>query len=124
MFKKESCSWSKDDCKAFKISFLGALAAIVLVMIVCGLFAKMHGMKWMGKKMDGRMDFARYEMQKGMPNPMMLEKLGMTQEELDMEIESGKTMIQIMEENGMEMRMCKRGKECPMMDNSKNLVGS
>ena len=114
MFNKE-CKWSSDCCKAFKVSFLGALAAILLVMLVCALFGRMHGIKWMGKKMDCRMDYDKMQMHKEMPkmNPdMMLEKLEMSQEELDSALESGKTISELMEEKGVELRMCSKGKEC------------
>ena len=103
--------------KAVGHSFVGALAAILLVVLIASLSRGMH----MGKKMWDR---DVYGMRKGMPmmsemhkmgGMMMLEKLGMSQEELQAELDAGKTMQQIAEEKGIELPcMIEGGSSCPM----------
>jgi len=115
-FGSKECKMSECS-KAIWHSFVGALAAILLVMLIASLSRGMH----MGKKMSDRDD---YGMRKGMPmmsemhkmgGMMMLEKLGMSQEELQVELDAGKTMQQIAEEKGIELPcMIEGGSSCPM----------
>jgi len=103
--------------KAVGHSFVGALAAILFVMLIA---CATSGMK-MGKKMWDRDD---HDMKRGMPmmyethkmgHVMLLEKLGMSQEELQSELDSGKTMQQISEEKGVELPCMMEGvASCPM----------
>jgi len=115
-FMSKECKHS--ECwKAVGHSFVGALAAILFVMLIA---CATSGMK-MGKKMWDRDD---YDMKSGMPmmsemhkmgGMMMLEKLGMSQEELQAQLDAGKTMQQIAEEKGIELPCMMEGAaSCPM----------